>query len=199
MYTDDEIIGLMRGGKEDRNKAMKHFFTDLDLENEVVQKILTKGGQQADAKDAFQEGFKVFYRHLSQGNFQQRSNLKTYFIGICIRCWLDGLKKNFYKYTKLTADEPSLDAAYLHTPEVELMTKERKVQLQEVLKLLGERCKNVILLGFQGFSGNEIMKMLDLKDEGSVRKIRYRCMDRLRKKMQDHPNLWALLKTLSYG
>ncbi|MCB0554904.1 MAG: sigma-70 family RNA polymerase sigma factor [Phaeodactylibacter sp.] len=199
MYTDDQIAAMMQGSPEERDEAMKYFFTDPKLKNTVLNKIRSKGGTEHDAQDAFQEGFKVFHRHLLRGNYQGRSTLYTYFVGICIRCWLDGLKKSFYKKTTLTDDEPTLDEAYRHTPEVELISKERKSQLREILGLLGDRCRKAILMGYQGYSSEEIKKQLDLSGEELVRKVRYRCMTKLRDMMDKEPRLLSLLKSLNYG
>lgn len=199
MYTDGQIVAMMQGNPGERDEAMKYFFTDPKLKNTVLKKILSKGGTEHDAQDAFQEGFKVFHRHLVHGNYQGRSTLYTYFIGICIRCWLDGLKKSFYKRTTLTDDEPTLDEEYRQTPEAELITQERKSQLREVLGLLGERCRKAILLGYQGYSSEEIKEQLGIPDEEMVRKIRYRCMTKLREMMEKEPRLLSILKSLANG
>ncbi|MCO6490749.1 MAG: sigma-70 family RNA polymerase sigma factor [Phaeodactylibacter sp.] len=199
MYTDAQIVAMMQGNPGERDEAMKYFFTDPKLKNTVLKKILSKGGAEHDAQDAFQEGFKVFHRHLLRGNFQGRSSLSTYFIGICIRCWLDGRKKSFYQRTTLTDDEPTLDEEYRHTPEVELLSKERKSRLKALLSLLGIRCREVILLGFQNYSGEEIKDRLNLTGEEMVRKIRYRCMTKLREKIEQEPHLLSMLKSLDNG
>lgn len=199
MYTDAQIVAMMQGSPGERDEAMKYFFTDPKLRNTVLKRIMSKGGTEHDAEDAFQEGFKVFHRHLLRGSFQGRSSLHTYFVGICIRCWLDGLKKSFYQRTTLTDDEPALDEEYRHTPEVELLSKERRSQLRELLGLLGGRCREVILLGFQNYSGEEIKDRLNLSGEEMVRKIRYRCMTKLREMMEEEPRLLSLLKSLANG
>jgi hypothetical protein len=36
------------------------------------------------------------------------------------------------------------------------MSQERKSQLQKVLGLLGDRCKKVIMLGYEGYNSEEI-------------------------------------------
>lgn len=190
---------IQNGSEEERDKALKYFFTDPKLEHTIIQKIIRKGGKSYDAEDAYQEGFKIFYRHLVEGTFQGRSSLKTFFIGICIRCWLDGLQKSFYKRTSLTDEQPLLDEEYHHTPEVDLFSKERKSMLREILSLLGERCKDVILMGAQGYSSQEIAASLNLSNDLSVRKIRYRCMNKLKETMQKKPQLMEILKSLNYG
>ena len=199
MYTDDQLITMIQDGGEKREEALKYFFTDIHLEKTVIQKIRSKGGAEQDAWDAYQEGFRIFYRHILSGSFGGRSNLKTYFVGICIRCWLDGLKKSFYKRTTLTDEEPILDEEYRHTPEVELISKERKLTLRKIIALLGERCKQVILLKNEGYGDDEIKETLELPSHKLVRKIRYRCMTKLKEMMANEPALLSLLKSLSYG
>ena len=65
--------------------------------------------------------------------------------------------------------------------------------------LLGDRCRKAILMGYQGYSSEEIKKQLDLSGEELVRKVRYRCMTKLRDMMDKEPRLLSLLKSLNYG
>lgn len=198
-YTDEQLLQMIRGSEQERANALKAFFTDQQLRASVIRKIQQKGGSANDAQDAFQEGFKAFYRHLLNGKFEGRSSLRTFFVGICIRCWLDGLKKSFYQRTTFTDKEETLDEEYQHTPETRMMGQERKNQLQKVLELLGDRCKKVILLGYEGYSSEEIKQTLEMGADEAVRKIRYRCMTKLKEKLASQPTLNALLKSLSYG
>jgi RNA polymerase sigma factor (sigma-70 family) len=198
-YTDEQLLDMIHGSEQARAQALKLFFKDQELRETVIRKIKLKGGDSNDAQDAFQEGFKAFYRHLINGQFQGKSSLRTFFVGICIRCWLDGLKKSFYQRTTLTDDELTLDEEYRHTPETSLMTKERKEQLLQVLGLLGERCKQVILLGYEGYSSAEIHQKLALKENELVRKIRYRCIQKLKEQLESHPSLNVVLKSMSNG
>ncbi|WP_421947498.1 RNA polymerase sigma factor [Phaeodactylibacter xiamenensis] len=198
-YSDEQLLKMIRGSEQERANALKAFFTDQQLRASVIRKIQQKGGSANDAQDAFQEGFKAFYRHLLNGKFEGRSSLRTFFVGICIRCWLDGLKKSFYQRTTLTDKEETLDDEYEHTPETRMMSRERKSQLQKVLALLGDRCKKVIMMGYEGYNSEEIKQKLEIEAEEAVRKIRYRCMTKLKEKLASQPTLNALLKSLSYG
>jgi RNA polymerase sigma factor (sigma-70 family) len=199
MYTDDQLLTMLQASQGERDQALEYLFTDPTLKGIVVRKIMSKGGQDYDAEDAFQQGFKVFYRFILEGKFQGKSTLRTFFIGICIRCWLDGLKQSFYQRTTMSDDLPTLDEEYQDSPEVELMDRERKSILLKVLELLDHRCREVILMGNQGFSGREIQDKLALEDVGMVRKIRYHCMSKLREKIAEQPHLLGLLKSLNYG
>lgn len=198
MYTDDQLLQMLKASEQERTLALKHLFTDLKLRETVIHLIMQKGGQEYDAQDAYQKGFKTFYLAILDNKFEQRSNLRTFIIGICIRCWLDGLKKSFYTRTTMSDDLPTLDQAYEETPEVVLMSKERKAILIQVLTLLDKRCKEVILMGNQGYSAREIQAKLNLNDESMVRKIRYSCMAKLRDKLAKKPGLLQMLKSLNY-
>jgi RNA polymerase sigma-70 factor (ECF subfamily) len=199
-YTDEELLAMITGTSEERDAALKFFFTDPKLEDTVLQRIKRKGGDDYDAQDAYQEGFKVFYRQLQTGKFEGRSSLRTFFVGICIRCWLDGLKKSFYKRTTMVGDEQSLlEEEFQHSPEVELFSRERKSHLRKVLNLLGQQCKEVVMLKYEGFSDKEITEMMNFEDSVRVRKKRHRCMSKLFEKMKSEPGLMAILKQLNYG
>mgnify|MGYP000630278777 CR=1 FL=1 len=129
-YSDEQLLKMIRGSEQERANALKAFFTDQQLKATVIRKIQQKGGSANDAQDAFQEGFKAFYRHLLNGKFEGRSSLRTFFVGICFRCWLDGLKKSFYQRTTLTDKEETLDDEYEHTPETRMMSREQSWKLR---------------------------------------------------------------------
>jgi DNA-directed RNA polymerase specialized sigma24 family protein len=84
-YSDEQHLNMIRGSEQERAKALKAFFTDQQLRASVIRKIQQKGESANDAQDAFQEGFKAFYRHLLNGKFEGRSSLRTFKVGIYIR------------------------------------------------------------------------------------------------------------------
>ena len=164
-FTEEQLIRMMQGSPEERDEAFKYFFMDTDLERKIIFQITKLGGSEHDAQDAYQEGFKIFYRHLIKGNFEGRSTLSTYFTSICIRCWKDIQRKGFYKRTSLSDNNPLLEEEHTDTPEVQLISKERSNTLKKIIGLLGERCQKVIMMGHQGYSGEELSKLLGLSGE----------------------------------
>lgn len=199
LHTDAKLIAMLQGSPSDREIALKHIFTDMKLEAIIVNKIKSKGGSLEDAKNAYQNGFLIFYKHLREGAFEGRSSLKTYFIGICIRCWIDEIKKSYNKRTTLTNDIPTLDKEYQHTPDVVMIDEERKNTLRAILDKLGKPCREVIMLHKEGYKDAEIKEILKLEPHEVIRKIRYRCMNKLMNWIKKDASLLSILKGLKYG
>lgn len=202
MYTDAQIVAMMQGSREEQDKALEDFFSNPGHRNAVLKTIMGIGGTEHEAEDAFSKGIMIFWRHLRNGNFRGGSTLHTYFVGICKGCWLDGRKSSHFKRTTLTDDLPALDRERQErqdSPETALLSKEWNEQLQEILGLLGERCQKAILMKYQGYSSEEIKEQLGLSGEEQVRKVRYKCMTKLRDRMKEDPRLYAILKSLING
>lgn len=202
MYTDAQIVAMMQGSREEQDKALEDFFSNPGRRNAVLTTITGMGGTEHDAEDAFSKGTMIFWRHLRDGNFRGGSTLHTYFVGICKGCWLDGRKSSHFKRTTLSDDLPALDQERRErqdSPEAALLAKERDEKLREILGLLGERCKKIILMKYQGYSGEEIKEQLDMSGEKNVRKIKYRCMEKLRDLIKKEPRLYAILKSMING
>jgi RNA polymerase sigma-70 factor (ECF subfamily) len=198
-YSDEQFLEMFNGSEEERATVLRYFFSKAGLREIIVQKIVTMGGIKQDAENTFQKGFLLFNKALQKGNFKGEGSLKSYFIGICLKHWLSGLRKDYHKKTHFTNELPELDKEYQDSPEVSLLSEERKKVLRQALELLDENCRKIILWGNQSFRDQEIAKKLHFDSIDQVRKRRYRCMNKLREKLKDRPQLWQILKSFRYG
>ncbi|MEN0002754.1 MAG: sigma-70 family RNA polymerase sigma factor [Bacteroidota bacterium] len=195
---EKELLRKIQEGGEAQEEAIKQMFSNAELLKKVIRTIGKMGGTKEDGEDAFQEGFKRFFKHVMNGNFRGESTPTSYFIGICKRWWLDQRKSSYQKRTVLTNDLEKMEKEFEGAPDLIMMEKERKSLIDEMLALLGERCKEVIQMGLYNVRGKEIKEKLNLSSEALVKKIRYRCLKQLRALIGEKPYLEALLKSLRY-
>ena len=75
--TDREVVlGILNNSEEALNKLYLGYFPM------VLQFILNNSGDEADAKDVYQEAIIVLYDKIKSGKFELSSKLKTYLYSV---------------------------------------------------------------------------------------------------------------------
>jgi len=172
----------------------------INNENNVLEKtykhnfklvrsyVLKNNGKEADAKDVFQEAMIVTWMNLKEGKFEVRNefSLSAYIYQIAKHKWLDKLKSN---KNKLKSNIP---VSEFKNEEIEIeniyRTEEKLNYLISMYKRLDNKCKEVLNhFYFERKSLEEIASQLNY-DTGSIRTIKYRCMQKLRKMHEESIN-----------
>lgn len=142
----------------------------------------------ADADEAVQDAFIKAYMHL--GTFREELPFEVWFTRILINGCLDRLKqrRRREKWMAPTTLDPSgverNPADYLPargpSPEEQLLSEERRRQLNDALSQLPERQRMVFMLShFEGRTSREVSAMTGL-NESTVRVHLFRAIRRLR-------------------
>lgn len=197
-FTDEELVQMIQGKEEDRHQALRYFFLDTSLERMVFSKIRERGGPTQDAQDAYQEAFKVFQRNVRNNDFEGRSALRSYFVGIAIKVWEDMNKRSWNRRTNLTDDHSKMDSTSDDTPLIQTEAVERKTLVRQLLDQMGERCKSILWLRANAHSMEEIAIKIGLSSAEMAKKEAYRCNNRLREMVLSKPELVHLVKSMIY-
>jgi RNA polymerase sigma factor (sigma-70 family) len=143
--------------------------------------VLKNSGTEADAKDIFQDAMLICWMNLKEGKFTVRNefSLGAYLYKIAKYKWLDKVKS---KRNKTTVNIPFAD---IESEEIDMLEQnEAQHKLSYLLGLysrLDSKCKEVLnQFYYEGKRLEEIASELSY-DLGSVRTIKYRCMQKLRK------------------
>ncbi|SDB62725.1 RNA polymerase sigma factor, sigma-70 family [Flavobacteriaceae bacterium MAR_2010_188] len=132
--NDQRILELFKNGQ--RQKAFQKLYR---LYPKIETLIRSKGGQEQDAKDVFQEGLIIIYRNLQKSDFKLTSSFYTYLHSVCRFLWSDMQKKN----SKTTSETFELNQEEIP----HLIDGEKKYRLAEMaFSELGERCQQLLLL-----------------------------------------------------
>lgn len=173
---DEAIISLITTGKAD--KALIFLYKQLP----VIRKLITaNGGTKEDAEDVFQEALIILCRKVREGNFVLTAKLSTYLFSVCRFLWKDEQRRRKITYTDDDTDIPWEDEIPL------LLEREQKARLAErALQELGSRCKELLLLFYQGsMKLKDIALRMGYSSENTVKNQKYKCMEGARNKLKE--------------
>lgn len=142
--------------------------------------VMKNSGTEADAKDIFQEAMLVCWMNLKEDKFIVRNefSLSAYLYKIAKYKWLDKLKSQQHK---TTVNIPVTDLESEEMDMFELNETQNKLSyLLGLYNRLDTKCKEVLnQFYYEGKRMDEIASEMSY-DLGSVRTIKYRCMQKLR-------------------
>ncbi|MCB0646135.1 MAG: sigma-70 family RNA polymerase sigma factor [Saprospiraceae bacterium] len=190
LNNDSHLIQAIQGDEIQRKKALQEFFTNPELFQRVVGYVISQGGSSEDAKDVFTESFIVFDRQVRNGVFRGESSLATYFQAIAKWQWLALKRKNKVTYDTSELAEVGSD----QSPEKLMITSERKVILQNLIALMGEKCQRLLGLFQLNYSMKEIKEKMSYASEQVAANQVHKCREQLRNAIQEHPEHMSVLK-----
>ena len=196
MYTDDQLIEMIRQDGAPLEKALRWLDGDKAFRQRVFQHVTRNGGSREDAEEIWNSSLVTLVSGIQQAQYAQRGALRAYWYGIC-----KGLSSNFFRnkgFRQLvpTEDEHHLDTPNWETPAHLLLTDEMKGALMQALSKLSEKCRDLLLLWSQSFSMAEIAGKLGYADEDSAKNRRRNCHLSLMKYLDEHPMIKQELEDL---
>jgi RNA polymerase sigma factor (sigma-70 family) len=177
--TDQKIIQLLRTKETDRALGVlyKHFPM-------MKKMILANGGTSEDAEDIFQEALVIFCRKAKDYDFELTSQLSTYLYGICYYLWKDEKRRaGKIVTTEVNAEWIKADESGIN----KLIDEDNRVKLAEkVLDGLGERCRELLLLFYNGgIRLKDIARKMGYNSEGSAKNQKYKCLEAAKLKLKE--------------
>lgn len=191
-WTEENLLnGILQGGNE-RQAAIRVLYNDSGLKRMVAAFVSKNKGNEADGQDMFHEGIIVLDHNIREGKFRGEAPIKGYLYSICRFLWMNQMRKQ--SHTDSVAEMPVSSEADTQSPEVILVTEERKAVLNSLLSELGERCQQIMELWKLSYSMEEIAEKLGFSSPDMAKKAKYRCHVSLLQMIQNNPNLQQLLK-----
>ena len=138
--------------------------------------VLHNSGNEAQAKDVFQEAFISCWRTIKEEKLAANSNVEAYLFSIAKNKWIDYLRSSDFRKTVKTEDFPHLAKVPDESDEQDLAFEQQRSILQLAIEKLGNQCKTLLLyFYFERKSMEEISKAMDITS-ASARNQKYRCM-----------------------
>ena len=173
--NDNEIIQKILQGGSHMEKSLEAFYKENIRFIPVMGKKY--GLTREAAIDAYTDSIIDFKEQVRNHQFQQKSKCSTYLYSIFNNKCIDILRKKS-TYT-LTSDLPenmrdqSPDIVQMLT-----MTVEKKY-LDDLMAMLGPRCREILIDWNDGYSMDEIAERNDLLNAHVARSKRYTCLQQL--------------------
>ena len=186
-WTDENLLQAIASGGRTRQDALRAIYAESELKRKVIQHVRNRQGNAEDGQDMFHEGIIVLDRNVREGKFRGEAPLKGYLYSICRLLWMNQLRKN--AHTKPVSEMPPPKESDEYTPEIALITDERKTLLNRLLEQLGERCRDILELWKLSFSMEEIAAKLGFSSPDMARKAKYRCHLNLMELIQKNPEV----------
>ena len=193
--TDNQLTALLKGSDEEKNRGLKCMFMDERLKRSVFGKILDMEGSLEEAKNAYQEGFLLFNRHVRRGTFREESSPSTFFVSICINHWKDSKRRTWNKKVALVNDPSQYDRPDEGDSESSFEQTEIRQLAKKALNLVSEDCKKLLLMKSEGHRNRAIAEELGITEDYAKNKI-FRCRERLREKLDALPGFKTLIKNI---
>ena len=177
--TDQQIIQLLRTNRTDR--ALDILYKHFPMMRKM---ILAEGGTRQDAEDIFQEALVIFCRKATNYDFQLTSQLSTYLYGICYFLWKDEkLRSQKFTTTEVDVELIKADEASIN----ELIEEDNQVkQAEKILNELGERCRELLLLFYNGgIRLKDIARKMGYSSEATAKNQKYKCLEAAKLKLKE--------------
>ncbi|MFI5152244.1 MAG: RNA polymerase sigma factor [Chitinophagales bacterium] len=190
-YADRELIAWIQD-RTQLNVAIRFIYQQYS--EPVSSFIMSRGGSQHDAEDIFQETVVAFIEVVKNGKFREEASLKTFLIAIAKNIWYNALNKRKRSQEREKVFE--LDRA---TEELDIGhaigDREMKQKLRNLLDLLGEPCKKLLILFYyDNLSMKEMLDHLPYENEQVIRNKKYKCLQQLIGIMKENPAIVAQIK-----
>ena len=140
---------------------------------------LKNSGDEAEAKDVYQEAFIACWRNIKEDKLSSDSNVEGYLFTIAKNKWTDHLRSARFKKTAQGENFAQLSLVTDEADTTDQKEEQRNI-LREALHQLGSNCKQLLqLFYFERKSMDTISKELQIAST-SARNQKYRCMEKLR-------------------
>lgn len=138
--------------------------------------ILKNSGTKEEAKDIYQNTLLAFYKSIIKEGFVLNSKISTYLFSISKNLWLKELRETSKFQVSNLSDEKEI------ADEGDFSQKEELINKMTVgLKKLSENCQKLIrLYYYESKSWNEIMQVMNYKNEHAARNQKYKCFQKLK-------------------
>ncbi len=176
---DQKIIELIRSNKNDQ--ALLALYKNFPAVKKMVR---LNGGNTADAEDIFQEALIILCKKIKESGFVLSAQLSTYLFSVCRFLWKDELKKRKnHLVNDFDTGIDDLEALQLKDRAAE----EERIKLAEkVINELGDRCREVLLLFYNGgLKLKDIAVKMGYSSENTAKNQKYKCLEAAKNRLKE--------------
>jgi len=187
-----QLLEDIRSGKEGRDRVLIQLYKDKKLRNGLASVIRIVGGTPEDFEDIFTSTLMQFVKTvIKRPELVIRNQLNTYIISIAkYICMAQRKKSKNLDLNYEINDEMELEEG----PESLVINKEKIHLLHEVMSILGDKCKKVLMYWANGYRMKQIAELMDYKSENMAKKKKYKCFKSLLLILEKNPQIKSALR-----
>ncbi|TKK67260.1 sigma-70 family RNA polymerase sigma factor [Ilyomonas limi] len=141
-----------------------------------------------DSFSAYSDAFLSAVQNIINDRFDGHSSLKTYFYQIFSNKCIDLVRKNTTNKNEVHKAAPLPEMLYQLPDSARdiiegMMTRELKATIKAQLEVIGDKCKEILLLYEDGLTDREIAEQLSYNNAAVAKTTRLRCLEKLRTKV----------------
>lgn len=196
-WTDETIIQALRRGDPERRRAWEYMYKNW--RDVWVGVVVMHGGTPEQAREALNEVALPFEKVLRSPAFLLReATLQTYLVRCVLNRWAR-LRKRQIMDPANPGREAVMVEGVVESVEKRLLKQELRQAVDQLIEILGDRCRRVLrLFFFQGASMEKIAEAEGWKDAAKAKKEKYECQNKLKDYLRENPELAKRLKELLY-
>lgn len=178
LQQDKKLIqDIKANSRATQNSALKQLYQQYYSSIEAY--VLSNQGNAQEAADIFQDSLVILYQHIREGQFKEKSSIKTYLFAIARNLWIKVLRERgqFEKHkTDLQNDQLQVQEEDYVVLELNEFYETNKI-LEELMNDLKEECRTLLIaFYYQKKSILELKKEFDLGSKQAVKNKKYRCL-----------------------
>ncbi len=141
-----------------------------------------------DSFSAYSDALLSAIHNIVAGNFDGRSSLKTYLFQIFSHKCIDLVRKNTTNKQQVHQTVP-VPEMLEQLPDgarnivQHMIDSQKKAALKKHLEIMGEKCREILMLFEDGLTDREIAEELQYNSAAVAKTTRLRCLDKLRESM----------------
>ena len=178
---------IIEGVKKQDDKTLNWLYDNYlpSVRNHVIK----NSGSPDDVSDVFQDTIIILYKQICDNTLVLTTDLKGYFFGVARNIWSNNLRMK-----KETAD------LYADIPDDSAPEDAGDLQLEKIVSRAFEKIspefQDILTLFSEGYSYEEIAKMMKLKNEIYARRKKYLGKEALMEMIKEDPEYQEYLRFL---
>ena len=191
--TDKEIVEGLQENNHLEDAALKYVYSTYFPT--IKNYILSRGGNDVEAKDIFQNVIIVFYQNVKAKKFELKARISTYLITLARNMWVNRKKELVKLVTLDTWSDTGKNENKLVIDH--LLETERSEFAVKLMEKLGEDCRKVLTLSiYQKLSMKKISELMGFQNEQVARNKKSKCLKYLKKQICRSVGLTNMMKEL---
>lgn len=182
--SDKSIIdGVKKQDDKTLNWLYDNYFQTVKIH------VVKNSGSPDDASDVFQDTIIILFRQITDNTLDLKGDLKGYFFGVARNIWNNQLR-----------NRKQTDEIHENIPDYNSQEDPVDLQFEKIVsrafEQLSPEFKDVLTFFSEGYSYEDIAKMMKLKNETYARRKKYLGKEALMEKIKEDPEYQEYLRFL---